>query len=203
MTDVLLVRLAAAQPMLLQLEGLTRFQWLERLLSPVVQETSLVTRMCHAARQRVNAAASDLEFQREPLVAMLPDAASAEQRALVSRVVYAASQAHTKRNDSTVQYLAYLDSDMASLALGSEETRSVLLPLLKWLQFSFSTGAIEQGMCEGVDLRTAGGGLLKSELELLGKQYAERGAIVWFYSLAPVLQRAICDVWVNKRNSTF
>jgi hypothetical protein len=203
MTDVLLAQLASAQTAMLQLEGLTRFQWLEHLLTPVVCQPHIVQHMCQIARQQVKPDGSGLEFLQKELVALLP-ADNIQQAELVSRIVYSASQACTKRrHESTVAFLAYLDKDVDSLAMGGESTCATLLPLFKWIQFSFSANGIESGVCEGVDLRTAGGGLIKTELELIGKHYEERGAIVWFYSLVPVLQRAICDVWLHQRNATF
>jgi len=204
MTDLLLARLEQERNLLSTLDGLSRFQWLELLVSRVV-DGATTAKICKAARQQTRSDGSDLGLMRDKLTKLLPTDASPHQASLVSRIAYAASQTHTSRNNSTVQFLSYVDTDLCDLILGGggPDKRSTLLPLFKWIQFNFSSGYIEQGVCEGVDLRAAGGGLLESELQLIGQRFDKLGAILWFYTLTPALQHAICDVWINQRGSKF
>jgi len=199
-TAAFLAKLGGAQAFLLQLDGMTRFQWLEKLLSleALVAVPEETLRQILAQVRQDDQGERKLELARFALVKLLPDAS---QHEMAGRLIYAASKAHTARNDSTVQYLHYLDQDVRT-ALWSDA--DALLPFFKWLQFNLSSAGLGEGRADDLDLPTAVvHGLAASELKQLGERFAERGALCWFFGLSTAVQAALAHHFVHARGGKF
>lgn len=193
-----LSKLNASQTFLLQLDGFTQYQWLEKLLSlkTLVDVPEDVIREI-VKRARADDGNEGLEMLRFELVKIIPDV---KMHLMADRLMYTASKAHSKRNDNVVQYLHFLDQDIRNALWPNADEQ---LPFFKWMQFSFCASSLQDGRANDLELRMVTNGLTNSELKYLADRYEQRGALSWFYSLTTSIQVLLTHHFVHTRGGKY